>query len=104
MLRLGTEVVEAGIDAHDEYNKFANSLEPIDRAAVEPLDRAGRRTAANAASLRLLGAHDTAKRCVDLRNAINKEDLMRAAYELNEAYREDVTKNKTAEQPEPECR
>jgi hypothetical protein len=96
ILRLGTEIMEATIDAQDEYNRLTYSKKPIAIEDLGQLDRAGRRVGTNAASLRLLSAHDVAERCAELRNAINNRDLVRAMYELNAAFRRDLTK------PDPE--
>jgi hypothetical protein len=46
------------------------------REAFEEIERWGRKIGANIARLRLIGARETAQRCVDLRSAINNRELV----------------------------
>lgn len=94
LLRLGDEVVEAAIDAYDEYSK-AIALGPRwgqedFQASMEIIDARSRKIGANVARLRLIGAHQTADRCVALRSAINHKELVGSIIEAARAMQNRV--------------
>lgn len=78
--RLGTEVVEAAVEAIDEYGKFVN-ISTTMIADSPHIDRACRRIAANGEALRLLSAPVCATGCVELRDSIMDDELNKAANE-----------------------
>lgn len=88
LLRLGSEVVDASIHAHDEAWQMAHKLnadlEPADATAFEA---AGRRIGASIAQLGLIGAHTPADRCREMRYAINDPRLMQSVAEYNAVLR-----------------
>lgn len=88
--RLGSEVVEAAVEAINEYDKLPTLLdEPITRASLDPIDRACRRLAANAETLRFLIAPVTATRCIELHDLILSRELMEAANKYRAALGRD---------------
>ncbi len=86
LLKLADQVVEAGIEAHDEYAKLASAgtllrNEDFNKGA-DIIDAQGRKIAANIARMRLIGAHETADRAADLRRAINDRELLGTVVEV----------------------
>jgi hypothetical protein len=89
LLRLADDVVAAGIEAHNEYGKMialAPSLSREDfKKMGELIDGEGRKIAANIARLGLIGAHETARRAVNLRSAINNQESIGAIFDVASA-------------------
>jgi hypothetical protein len=70
LLRLGDEIVEAAIETWDRFVKIRNSQAPLQEKPFEAIDVCVRKIAADVVRLRLIGAHDTSQRCIELRDAI----------------------------------
>ncbi|OBH17052.1 hypothetical protein [Mycolicibacter sinensis] len=83
LLQIGQEVVQAAIEAQDEYGKICALPDDLTPDSIEPIDRHGRAVGAGTARLALIGAHDAAQRCRELRVAINDPELVGALVQLH---------------------
>jgi hypothetical protein len=91
LLHLGDDIVEAAIETWDQLVKIRNSPDPLPENAFQEIDRWGRKIAANVVRLRLIGAHDTSQRCIELRDAINNPKLRETIRELDQVERTTVS-------------
>jgi hypothetical protein len=87
LLRLGDEIVEAAIETWDQFVKIRHSQASLQERPFEAIDVWVRKIAANVVRLRLIGAHDTSQRCIELRDAIDNRELQKTIVELDEAER-----------------
>jgi hypothetical protein len=74
--QLGAEIMEAAVEAIDEYSKLPGLFEqPVTPNAMEPIDRTCRRIAANGEKLSFLTAPLNAERCTRLRELMINDEL-----------------------------
>jgi hypothetical protein len=101
--RLGGEVVQAGVDAVDEYTMLPARDFPITKTRLGPIYGACRRIAANGETLRFLAAPVNAARCFELRDLILGQELMSAAKEYQAVRQRDREAGLSAQEPSREA-
>lgn len=87
LLPLGDHIVQAAIDAHSNYLKIRHAQSPIMLEDFDVIDEASLVIASNISRLRLIGAHETAERCVELRDSIDSNELVEGMLELDHLER-----------------
>ena len=90
LLGLGDEIVEGAIETWDQFVKIRISRDPLPEDAFAVIDAWVRKIAANVVRLRLIGAHETSQRCIELRDAINDQELRATIMELDKVERTTV--------------
>jgi hypothetical protein len=96
LLRIGTEVIAASIEAFDAFGRLVYEDKPVSIENIGALDQANRLIKADTASQRLIGAHEAADRCNKLSSAVNSGELMDAALQLKLSYSHDLKEGRDA--------
>ena len=83
LLRIGDEVIQAGVGAHAECMKIRRASDPPSDESFKSIYLFAEKVTANEDRLHLIGAHDTSQCCVELREAINNLELVNTITELH---------------------
>jgi hypothetical protein len=83
LLRIADEIIQAGVGAHAECLKIRRAAARPSQQSLEPLALFAEKVTENEDRLLLIGAHDPAQHCAELREAIRSQELMDTIKELH---------------------
>lgn len=86
LLRISSEAIEAALNCEDDYRRIGFMPSPMQLDSADPIEQAGRRIGVCGLQLRLVGAHEAADRCRDLRSVSNSRALLGAMLEFHRPY------------------
>lgn len=86
LLRISSDAIEVALTAQDDYNRLAFGPQ-MTMESADTIEQAARKIGVYGLQLRLIGAHEAADRCRDIRSTIASRPILEVLLSFNRIYR-----------------